>query len=116
LRLTFVFLTWFSISAAVAATPWVAHYVPVDPPDSVNAIGAAQALAVDSSGNAFVATGGALSGENQTCVFKLGPQRNQLGQVCFANSGSVAAARRQSLLRRERADRRHRSFGASFGA
>src|ERR1017187_8882479 len=89
LRLTFAFFTCFSLSAAIAAPPWIAHYVPMG---AAHSGGAAQALAVDASGNIFVVVGGVLSGQNQTCVFKLSPQGNQQAQVCFANAGLVAGA------------------------
>jgi uncharacterized protein (TIGR03437 family) len=92
LRLTFVFLTCFSLSAAVAAPPWIAHYVPVGAPGSQTSSGAAQALAVDSSGDIFVVAGTESSDQPQTCVFKLDPQGNQQAQVCFATGGSVTAA------------------------
>jgi hypothetical protein len=89
LRLTFVFLTFFSLSSAFAVTPWVAHYFPVNPPGAVRT---AQAVALDASGNIFAVSQEA--GQTQTCVLKLDSKFNQLADVCFATGGldSIAAA------------------------
>ncbi len=89
MRLTCVFLTWCSLSSAIAATPWIAHYVPEGAPGSEKSSGAAQVLAVDSSGDIFVAVESESSGQ---CVFKLDPQGNQQSQVCLATGGNVTAA------------------------
>ena len=91
-RLTIFLFTCLSASSAVAAMPWIAHYVPVGAPGSQRSSGFAQGLAVDSSGNVFVAAGGESSGQAQTCVFKLDPQGDLRGQVCFANGGSATVA------------------------
>ena len=79
MRLTLVFLSFF-MAPAVAAPPWVVNYVPVGAPDSA---GRAWAVAVDASGNIFVAATGEFFGQSQMCVFKLNPQGSQLGQGCF---------------------------------
>lgn len=92
MRLSIFCFTCFSVSSAFAAAPWIAHYVPVGAPGSLQSSGFAQALAVDSSGNVFVASGGESSGQPQTCVFKLDPQGNLRGQICFPNDGSAMVA------------------------
>jgi uncharacterized protein (TIGR03437 family) len=90
MRPTVLLFTCFSLSSA-AATSWVAHYVPVGAPGSARSSGFAQGLAVDSSGNVFVAASGESSGQPQTCVFKLNPQGIPQGQFCFANAYITAA-------------------------
>jgi uncharacterized protein (TIGR03437 family) len=87
LRLTFVLLTWFSLSSATAATQWIAHYVPVGGPSG----GLAQGLAVDSSGNIFVSAIAESSGRAQTCLFKLDAQGNLRGEICFGFQAASSA-------------------------
>ncbi len=79
MRLTFVLLASFSLSFALTATQWRAHYLPVNGPWG----GFAQGLAVDSSGNIFVTGTAASSGQTQTCLFKLDAQGNLRGKICF---------------------------------
>lgn len=80
----FVLLASPLISAA-AQNRWIAHYAPF----GLN--GFAQAVAVDASGNIFVAGTSEPSGD--TCVFKMDAEGNVLGNYC-ANLGepSVQAA------------------------
>lgn len=86
MRLTFPACICFFASSAIAATQWSAHYVPAGAPGSTRSSGSAQALAVDPSGNVFVAVNGESSGQPRTCLFKLSPQGNQLAQLCFTSS------------------------------
>lgn len=77
----FVFLVCLASSSVVAATSWTARYAP----------GSAQGLAVDASGNIFVSASGAAA-TAQSCLLKLDPQGNLLGQTCIDNFAGALVA------------------------
>ena len=78
MRLALSLLAFAAVSPVLAATPWIAHFFPVAVPGSPGSA-VAQPFAVDASGNIFASA--------QGCVFKLDPQGNHLGQLCYAPSG-----------------------------
>jgi uncharacterized protein (TIGR03437 family) len=74
-----------TILPVVAQSSWVARYA------SFGLYGAAQAVAVDASGNVFAA--GTLEPSGDTCVYKMDAQGRALGNICYTLGGpSVQAA------------------------